>query len=680
MRIYIIPLVFIITALNAQEQAERSVEAVWFSQPPTIDGHVTEDLWQLAQPIEGFIQFEPVNGMPSTLRTVVYVGYSSEALYVAFICYDPSPGGIAASLTKRDSDLRKDDAVVVMLDTYNDNRTCTVFSTNSIGTQWDYRVTDNGRTSNNNWDASWSSASVRIADGWSAEFAIPFTSLKFQAGENQSWGLNLGRSYPRQLEVCYWTGPLESEARVSQFGELTSLNPGSPAKRYEVIPYALSQAMEDQELEGQAGLDLRYRIGSNLGAELTVNPDFATIEADVERINLTRFELNYPEKRPFFLEGGELFQQRVRQFYSRRIGDIPWGAKLTGKIGSFDLALLSAQSLPLGIEPDGTDATYTVVRAQRGLFGPSSIGFLAANRHLGSDDQGSVGIDGTFFFTETLGMTTQFVRAHGPQNDGALTWFLRPSFDNATSHFHIRYSHWAEGLMENINAIGFIRDDNRKEFDTNVSHTFWITESAIERINARVNYNRYWSQAGSLRSWLLSANCGVIFASRWIIEFSFNDEFKGKDQRFEKDFRNRRTTLELGYDNRVGRSATVSYGIGRNFDSDIQLLQAQTSIKFTDAWNVGYDLTRLWLHPDPSDETTFIHVVRSTYYFNQDLFLKLFYQTHSALDKRNVQVVVVWRFLPPFGSLQVAYQRGASRVGTTSDQGHSLFIKLSWVL
>ena len=436
---------------------------------------------------------------------------------------------------------------------------------------------------------------------------------------------------------------------------------------------------EDEPSVGRAGIDLRYRLSSNLGADLTVNPDFATIEADVEEINLTRFELRIAEKRPFFLEGGELFRQRVQQFYSRRIGDIPWGAKLTGKVGSLDLAIIGTRSRPINNDTDGSNATYTVVRAKKGVFGSSNLGFLAANRAYRGANQGSVGLDAILFFTETLGATAQFVQAHGPRNDGAAAWFIRPAFDNATSHFHVRYSHWGKGLVENMNAVGFIRDDNRKEFDTNLAHTFWIKEGAVEKIDAVVNYNHYWSQAGVLRSWELKSEYRVDLASRWWIELDHYEEFK----RYEKDFRNREIALELGYDNRAGRSAEISYGFGRNFESDLRQLEAQVNFKFTDAWNASYSLERLWLDPepeDPDDRSTAIHVLRSNYYFNKDLYLKLFYQTHTAIDKQNVQAVVVWRFLPPFGSLQVAYQRGTSRFGTRSDQGHTLFTKLSCVL
>lgn len=671
-------LLITLAAAAAQGQIARSVRAARFPQPPVIDGRVDEEIWQLAEPIEGFIQFEPEHGQPSPLRTVAYIGYGDEALYVAFVCYDPDPEAIAAAVIKRDGDLEDDDAVVIMLDTFNDNSNCTYFTTNVLGTQADGKVADNGRSNDENWDATWLSAAARTPEGWMAEFAIPFRILRFQGGAGRTWGLNLGRYYPRQLEESYWAGPLESPFRVSQFGELTGLDLQGRIKRHEIIPYALSQAEEGQNLEGRAGLDLRYRLSSNLGADLTVNPDFATIEADVEQINLTRFELRIPEKRPFFLEGGELFRQRVQQFYSRRIGDIPWGAKLTGKAASWDLAIIGARSRLIDDGSEGYNATYTVVRAKKGLFGPSNVGFLAANRTYRDTIRGSVGLDATLFFTETLGATAQFVRAHGPENDGVTAWFVRPAFDNATSHFHVRYSHWGKGLMENMNAVGFIRDDNRKEFDTNLSHTFWMQEGPVEEIDAGVNYKRYWSQKDPLKSWELDAECDVTFTSKWEIELSRYDEFC-----YEEDYRDRATTLGLGYDNRAGRSAQISFGFGREENSDLRLFGTHATFKITDAWNASYGLTRLWLDPepeDPDDRSTVIHVLRSNYYFNKDLYLKLFYQIHTAIKKENVQAVVVWRFLPPFGSLQVAYQRGTSRFGTRSDQGHTLFTKLAWVL
>lgn len=648
--------------------------AAKFPSAPIIDGRLDEEVWQLAEPVEGFIQIYPEFGKPSPVRTIVRFGYDGDAIYVGVYCFDPEPSRISAATTKRDGDMGQDDAICVMFDTFDDDRNGYYFCTNTLDTQSDGRLADNGRSEDASWDAAWQCATARMEDGWSTEFAIPFRIMKFRAEEQVTWGVNVARSYPRRLEISTWAGPLENLWRISSYGDLQGLDLKIKSKRYEIIPYALAQVQEGEDTDAQAGVDIRYRLTSNLGADITINPDFATIEADVEQVNLTRFELQIAEKRPFFLEGREMFQQRVKQFYSRRIGEIPWGSKLTGQAGGWDMAILAAQSdLENGTQGD---ATFTVLRGKRGVLGGSSnVGFLAANRRLAGENQGSVGLDTTLFFTDTLGMTAQLVRAHGPENNGALAWFIRPAYDSPTHHFHVRYSNWDEGLMDNMNAVGFVRDDNRKEFDTNLTHTFWLESWGLEKIETSTNYNRYWSQKGVLRSWELDSDLEVTLRNKWGFEISYFDEFK----RYEKDFRNYRTTYEISYDTRTGRSVHASVSFGRNFDSDLQMIHAGAHLKITDALSVNYGLTKLWLDPDPENESTWIHVIRSNYYFNRDFFLKLFFQTNSVIDKKNVQAVMVWRFLPPFGSLQLAYQHGTSRFGTRSDQGHTLFTKLSWV-
>jgi hypothetical protein len=229
--------------------------------------------------------------------------------------------------------------------------------------------------------------------------------------------------------------------------------------------------------------------------------------------------------------------------------------------------------------------------------------------------------------------------------------------------------------MEDINAVGFFTDDDRKEFDTNASHTFWLDDGPIENVRPRVNYNRYRSQEGVLRSTALSANVDVVFRNGWEVALQYRDEFK----LFEKEFDNDRTVLTATWDSRDGRLVSAYAGSGYNFDNDLTLYGATVEWPFGDRWRFSYNLTRLELEPDLENETTTIHVLEVLYSFNPDLFLKLFVQTNSAIDKENVQVQWVWRFKPPFGSLQIAYQRGTSEQGQESEQGDTFFTKFSWV-
>jgi hypothetical protein len=658
---------------------EPSTGAPVFAENPVIDGVLDEAAWTTAAAVSDFVQFEPEFGVASPFRTLVLIGYTSETLYVAFRSFDPDPGRIASAVTSRDGNLKRDDSVTVLVDTNHDRRTAYYFATNVLGVQTDGKIADNGRVVDDRWDAAWECASSRTEDGWTTEFAIPLRMLRFAGGEDASWGVNFIRRVPRRLETSMWSGPGESEWRVSDFGELSGLDIGQQGlKKFAVIPYGLVSAERDGRVETKFGGDIRFRIKSDLSADVTINPDFALIEADVEEINLSRFELSLPEKRPFFLEGIEMYDQRIRQFYSRRIGDITAGGKIVGGLGGFDIAAIATRA-DLELEDDGTplttEADYTVFRLQRGVFGPSTIGLLAANRRVDGEDAGSLGVDMTLFFTETLGMTGQFLRSHGPTHDGASGWFVRPAYDSATTHFHIRYTSLDQGLRDNVNVIGFLRDDDRREVDSNIKHQIWFQDSAFENVEGKINYNRYWSQEGVLRSWALDADVELVMTSGWQFELSYEDEF----ELFEKEYRNSLTSFQFGYDNRQGRSVFLEVGSGINYDSDLMLATLEAEFRISSAWGFQYEVTWLELDPDPELESTWIHVLRTSYYFTNDLFVSLFVQTNSVISKENVQLLGVWRFKPPFGSLQLAYQRGTSEFGEPSEQGDTIFTKLSWV-
>jgi len=652
-------------------QAPFSLRAVRAPTPPVIDGVVEDQEWRDAPIARDFVQFEPRRGDRASVPTEVSVLYDAGHLYVAFRAWDPEP--LTAQLTQRDADLFSDDSVVVLLDSYADRQSAYYFQTNVLGTQADGRIAEDGRQADGSWDAPWRSAARRTSFGWTAEIDIPLTSIKYAAGENRSWGINFGRSRRRTLEFATWAGPLDNRARVSQSGTLTGLTIAAPQKRHQVIPYGLSQVRESATTDWQAGLDVRYALTPQTAAYVTVNPDFATVEADQEQVNLTRFEVSLPEKRQFFLEGQELFNQRIRTFYSRRIADIVAGGKVLGKQGPWTMDFLTAESDP--IDTLG-HANYSVARLQRDILGRSAAAVTVANRNLAGVDQGSVGVDANLFFTKTVGMTAQVVKSWGLFSHGTEAFYVRPSYDSPTGHFHVRYTHLGDRLADNVNPIGQIKDDDRREIDSAVEKTWWIRRGAFEQVEYGSNYNIYWSQKAVLRSWQVDESVDVQFRSRWSTGVSYTEEFK----RFEKDFRNRQVGFQVGYNTREYQSVRAGYEFGRNFDADFQLWTASARYKVTQALSAEYELQRLRLEPDPEGESTWIHVVRANQFFTKDLFVKLFFQTNSAIDRRNIQTVFVWRYRPPFGTIQVAYQRGTAAFGQRSDQGNTLFLKVTAVL
>ncbi len=659
------------TAAAAQSPAAFEIKAVQAAKPPVIDGSIGEEEWRGAGVAAQFIQFEPRRGEPSAVRTEALVLYDNGHLYVAFRAWDPEP--LTAQLTQRDADLFSDDSVIVLLDSYGDRQTAYYFQTNVLGTQADGRIADDGRSSDGNWDAPWQSAARRTEFGWTAEFAIPLTSIKYAAGENRRWGINFGRSRRRTLEFATWAGPLDNQARVSQAGSLVGLTVAPPARRHQIIPYGLSRVQEGASPDWQAGIDARYAVTPQTAIYGTLNPDFATIEADQEQINLTRFEVSLKEKRQFFLEGQELFGQRIRTFYSRRVADIIGGGKLLGKQGPWTMAFLSVESDPIA----GAGRTnYTVGRLQRDVFGRSAVAVTMANRNLAGVNEGSVSADTNLLFGKTFNFTGQVVKSWGLFSQGTEAFYVRPSYDSPTGHFHVRYTHLGEHLKENANAIGFIQDDDRREIDSAVEKTWWVKSGAFERVGYGSNYNIYWSQKGLLRSWEVDESIDVQLRNRWSTDAHYTEEFK----RFEKDFRNRQLGFGVGYNTRAYQSVHGGFEFGRNFDSDYRLWTASAKRKVTDALSAEYELQRLTLDPDPANESTWIHVVRANQFFTKDLYLRLFFQTNSAIDRRNVQAVFVWRYRPPFGSFQIAYQRGTAAFGQRSGQGNTLFVKMTTVL
>jgi hypothetical protein len=247
----------------------------------------------------------------------------------------------------------------------------------------------------------------------------------------------------------------------------------------------------------------------------------------------------------------------------------------------------------------------------------------------------------------------------------------------------VRYTHLGERVRDNMNDVGFITDDDRKEFDTNFLHRFWIKNSFLEEVRPEVNYNQYWSQKGVLRSWDLNPTLDIIFLKKWTLSLQSREECK----LYEKEFRNRILGATIKHDNKRGNQYSASYQNGTNFDLHFDRYGAQAGFKLSERWNFSYELSRVQFSPDPKNESTFIHNLRSTYYFTKDLYLKLFYQSRLFLsdvpeseeNRQTLQCVFVWRVLPPFGQVQVAYMQGPTRVTESADGYRTLFVKLAWV-
>lgn len=657
--------------LVGEDFSRFTVAAQKIQTPPQLDGILDDEVWKNVPVLTDFIQFEPHKGEPASVRTEVRILYDDNNLYVGFLCFDPEPEKVVLG-TRRDRLLMGVDSACITVDTFHDKRAAYYFRTNPLGVQHDGRVSDNGRVADVNWDGVWESAGATVPEGWSAEIAIPFSTVKFKPGENQTWGLQTSRYFPRNLEKSFWTGPLEDYRKMDGNGTLTGLDLQASQHRPIFIPYAMSGLQQGADTEWRLGMDARYNFTSAISGHLTINPDFATVEADVEKINLTRFELNLPEKRNFFLEGNHVFQQRIRLFYSRRIADIYGGAKVYGKSGKNEFTALSVQAKE---EEEGAgSANFSIFRWRRDIMQSSSLGFIMANKHLNGQNQGTVGLDTALYFSPTFKFTGQLAGSYG-HNRQDMAFFLRPSYDSSTFHIHLRYTYLGKYFGDNANAVGYIRDDNRHELDSAITKTFWMETTSLDRIAYRSNYNIFWGMDKVLRSWDVWQNLTFDLRNKLSFSVRHDQEYK----LYEKEFRNHGTRLGMGYNTREWESARLSYEFGKNFDSDYELWQGGLQKKLSQDLSLEYSLTWLTKEPDPDNQSTWIHTLRVTQYFTPDLYFKVFFQTNSSIDKQNIQVVCVYRYQPPFGLIQLAYQKGTATFGEKGDQGHTLFIKWAYM-
>jgi hypothetical protein len=384
-----------------------SLQAAKLDSAPIIDGVVDGDVsWAGAGLATGFWQVQPNDGLPATQRTEVYVGYTNAALYIGVIAHDEDPSGIIVTDSRRDSSLADTDAFLFVIDGVLDRQNGYVFGTNAAGIEYDGQITkegagDNfgsgGGAFNLNWDGAWQVSSRITETGWSAEFEIPFGTLRYGRGEVQDWGINFQRNIRRNNEIAYWA-PLERNRnlyRVSRAGTLRGISP-PPQRNLQITPYILGRwrrggSLEGSDSDSDFGIDVKYSITPSLTLDLTYNTDFAQVEADEQQLNLDRFNLFFPEKRPFFLENAGQFAvgngQEVEMFFSRRIGiaadgnaiPVEGGARLSGKVGErTNIGLLYMGTEAVADTAPAND--FAVARISQELRNRSSIGAIFVSR------------------------------------------------------------------------------------------------------------------------------------------------------------------------------------------------------------------------------------------------------------------------------------------------------------
>jgi uncharacterized protein DUF5916/cellulose/xylan binding protein with CBM9 domain len=524
--------------------------------PPTIDGRLSDEVWGSVPPFTDFTQLDPTEGAPATERTEVRVLFDRTNVYVGIVCFDSEPGKIIVSQARRDSPLTDVDAVVVVLDTFNDNQNAFVFGTNALGIEYDGQVAGEGQTAglstpgqasgglstsgqqrggisafNPNWDGDWRVKAAITERGWEAEMAIPLKTLRYAPGSDRTWGFNVMRNIRRKNEQVFLSRiPRGFDIyRVSMAAKLTGLE--LPARRdLKVIPYALASANKDYtaasdqlDRRGDVGFDVKWGVRPSLTADFTVNTDFAQVEADDEQVNLTRFDLFFPEKRPFFLENATTFQfgapQQIDLFNSRRIGlsglgssgtpiDIIAGARLSGKLGHYNVGILNMQTAKTTDERTdrlvAPSNNFGAVRVQREVgrstFGGAFVSRQGVGSPAGPDSfNRAYGLDANIQVSRNAKLFTFIARSDSPGAKGSdYAGRVFYSFQNNLWQASAGYSQVGDRFDSEVGFVprkGYRRPEYRLFLQAQPKRWPWI-----RRISPHTSYAGYYGFDGQLQS------------------------------------------------------------------------------------------------------------------------------------------------------------------------------------
>lgn len=387
-------LLFFPPSFSGQERS-KVLNIKRIEHPPKIDGVLDDPCWKDIQPVSGFVQYDPVNGAPASEETYVWAGYDDNYLYFAFLMKDSQPEKIWAELTPR-NDYENNDSIEVILDTYNDKRTSISFTLNPKGVQ------------KNSVETIWKSGAKIRDDGWSAEMAIPFKSLRFSSSSEQIWGVNFVRYIHRLNETDYWTEVKRDLPKLHQMAELRGLSGIKPGHNLEIFPYAgvRSSRWEDEKDDKLAvGVDVKYGIRPNLYLDITASPDFSQVESDPFIYQLSPYENYLRENRPFFTEGSQYFRLATEDFfgwhsdlmlfYSRRIRDPRFAFKISGKTGGYSFGILGALN-----KTNYGSSQFGVFRMTRDIFKNSQIGLYYTGVKEQNVSSQNVAFDYSFNFKD----------------------------------------------------------------------------------------------------------------------------------------------------------------------------------------------------------------------------------------------------------------------------------------
>ena len=714
--------------VNAQDaQTERELprmSAHRTSEEIKVDGVFDESVWQSVEPIRQLYQIQPDQGEPATEASEVRILYDDKKLYFGFIFYDEMDKIVANDMRRDSPGLRSNDYGFLLLDTYNDRRNAVFFRFTPVGGMEDTAVSNSGGSLNTSWDIVWECRCRINEDHWTAEIAIPFSQLRFERSEVMNWGINFGREIARKQEIDAWNEAPKTygglaKYRTAYFGTLEGIEGITPSRHLELLPYVLpgaSYGSSTEETEGvfEAGMDFKYGVTPNLTADLTVNTDFAQVEADQEQVNLTRFSLFFPEQRPFFLEGASIFDVGIPRpsfrrppplllFYSRRIGlaggraiPILGGGKMTGKIGPYGIGILNVftdkyEKDESGISPENIFSeprtNYSVVRVNRDILKGSTVGGILINKQDADAYNRTAGLDFSYRPTREINIQGLFSRTFEDfevdvtRNSNA--FFI--GGDWRTNLFRLDASYTDIG--EDFNPeVGYIQRRDVRRFRGDASYTPWPDKFGIREIQIGPEVDIVLTQANELETQEITFETDFEFETGDDIGFQVKNTVENLDVGFnlqgqeipegDYNFTSFQVSARSSSSRMIGGELQVEFGefysgTIRGFSIDATARpNAKLSIE------PFIEFNRITLLGEEFDANAFGG--RVGYSFSTILFAKLFSQWSTDRDILSANVLVNYIYRPGSDIYLVFDQSYDTRDGGVKLLGWTVLGKMTY--
>jgi hypothetical protein len=666
-------------------QALRIVTAVRVSEPPTVDGRLDEPIWESADPATDFIQRIPNTGEPATEQTEVRFLYDDDTLYVGVTAFDSDPSRLVVKELKEDFDMNGTDVVQLILDSLHDRQTAFALTVNPAGAKRDAQFSQN-QQANNDWDGVWD-AKVSTGDrAWYIEYAIPFKMLRFTSSRAQEWGLQVSRRVPRRNEESNWSPlPFRFQAtRVSMAGTLNGFQDLKQGRNFKVKPYVLAQlnqsrvgddlrtvnslrrlkGSDDERAGYDGGFDLKYSLTPSLTFDGTYRTDFAQVEADQQQVNLTRFNLFFPEKRDFFLENAGVFsfggnrgnfqqgggnnnnnnQANLVPFFSRRIGlsaagtavPIIAGSRITGRINKYDIGMLAMKTDKLDTSPSNN---YFVGRLKRNFRSNSWIGMLATSRDstVDGDFNRVYGTDFHLQFFNKLDVDTFVLRSDTPGKSGGNQ---ARRFQTAWRDDEINAAIEYNAVQPNfVPDVGFVRRSNMSQYSGEFTWLPRIESDTIRNLSFATSVD-YFKNAttGGIETRVQDGRLGIQFDNNGSTNFTATRTF----DRLIKPFAIRPTVeIPVGDYESVGYAADLNtgnsrkvfgsgkYAWGEFWNGDNRELSGSLGLRLNYHWSVDLNYSRNHVTLPTGEFTSQLVGTRFLFAFTSRSFVNAFFQYNA---------------------------------------------------